>query len=97
MPQQTKHYTLQIMAFLPHGQGEISFPTHNKFISLSDLIIPTLTSMQHQRQEHLFDSNIFSSVIFTLRSWLSQSCCMSSTWWENGRLPSVESHIGKDS
>lgn len=65
MPPQTKHgqhYALQIMAFLPHGKGEISFPTHNKFISLSDLIIPTLTSMQHQRQEHLFDSSISNTV-----------------------------------
>lgn len=56
------YYTIKIMVFLSLGQGEITFPPHNKFINLPDPIIPTLTEIQHQRQEHLFDSNIFKFI-----------------------------------
>lgn len=57
------YYAIKIMAFLFFlGQGEITFPPHNKFINLPDLIIPTLTEIQHQRQEHLFDSSIFTPI-----------------------------------
>lgn len=79
------YYAIKIMASLSHGQGEITFPPHNKFINLPDLIIPTLTEIQHQRQEHLFDSSIFKSIQLVNRHngyKVCKSYCISTTLWE---------------
>lgn len=50
IPSQNEHNPLVLCCkkkkkkvFLSFGQGEITFPPHNKFISLPDLIIPTLS------------------------------------------------------